>query len=131
MPIDQASPAVAIARTHVQAWSNHDFETARDGLAADVRVTSTTTQPIMKDVSTVGVDEYMTGPREFAQTVVPGSANVIASIGDDRNALLLVTGQAVFGPTGEKVTVPAARLYLLDDDNKIQSEQVIYYAVAG
>ena len=131
MPLDHASPAVTIARAHVQAWSNHDFDTARDLLALDVRVTSTTTQPIMKDVDTVGIEEYMTGLKEFAQTVAPGSAEVIACVGDDRNALLLVTVQAVFGPAEAKITLPAARLYLLDDDNKIKSEQVIFYAAAA
>jgi hypothetical protein len=130
MHTDQASPAVAIARAHIDAWSNHDFDAARHILAADVHVTTTTTQPIMKDVDTVGVEDYMTGLKEFAQTVVPGSARVIASVGDDRNALLLVTVQAVFGPDAAKVTVKAARLYLLDDTDKIQSEQVIFYAAA-
>jgi hypothetical protein len=27
-----ASPAIAVALAHVEAWSNHDFETARQGL---------------------------------------------------------------------------------------------------
>ena len=31
------SPAVAIAHAHVEAWSSHDFDAARRGLAADVR----------------------------------------------------------------------------------------------
>jgi len=53
------SKAVAIARAHVEAWSNHDFDTARSGLAADVHVTSTTTQPIMAPVDLTGVDDYM------------------------------------------------------------------------
>jgi hypothetical protein len=50
----------------------------------------------------------------------------LAAIGDDHNALLLVTAQADFGfgPT----TLPQARLYLLDDDNKIAHEQVVFFA---
>jgi hypothetical protein len=50
---------------------------------------------------------------------------VIASAGDDRNALLMLTVEADFG--GGKMILPAARLYLLDDDSKIKSEQVIFF----
>ena len=129
MSAQHESPAVAIARAHVEAWSNHDFDAARDSLAADVRVTSTTTQPIMKDVSTAGIDDYMTGLTQFARGVAPGSARVIASVGDERNALLMLTVEADLG--AGKATLPAARLYLLDDDGKIRSEQVIFYAAAN
>ena len=129
MSAQHESPAVAIARAHVEAWSNHDFDAARRGLAPDVQVTSTTTQPIMKDVRTTGIDDYMSGLIAFAQGVVPGSARVIASTGDERNALLMVTVEADLG--GGKMELPGARLYLLDDDGKIQNEQVIFYAVAN
>ena len=120
------SPAVAVARAHVEAWSNHDFDTARDSLAADVRVTSTTTQPIMKDVNLAGIDDYMTGLTQFARGVVPGSAHIIASVGDERNALLMLTVEADLD--AGKATLPGARLYLLDENNKIKAEQVIFYA---
>jgi len=129
MSAQQESPAVAIARAHVEAWSNHDFDAARRGLAPDVQVTSTTTQPIMKDVRTTGIDDYMSGLIAFAQGVVPGSAQVFASTGDERNALLMVTVEADLG--GGKMELPGARLYLLDDDGKIQNEQVIFYAAAN
>ena len=122
-------PAVAMARAHVEAWSNHDFDAARRGLAPGVQVTSTTTQPIMKDVRTTGIDDYMRGLIAFAQGVVPGSARVLASTGDERNALLLVTVEGDLG--GGKMELPAARLYLFDDDGKIQSEQVIFYAAGN
>lgn len=125
MPVSTDSPAVAVARAHVAAWSNHDYEAARSGLAADVTVASTTTQPIMAPTHLTGADAYMEGLTKFAQTVVPGSAQVIASAGDDRNALLMVTVEADFG--GGKMILPAARLYLLDDDDKIKSEQVIFF----
>ena len=46
MSAQHESPADAIARAHVEAWSNLDFDTARNGLAPDVRVTATTTQPM-------------------------------------------------------------------------------------
>ena len=125
MPVNTDSPAVAVARSHVTAWSNHDYETARASLAADVTVASTTTQPIMAPVHLTGSDAYMEGLIHFAQTVVPGSARVIASSGDERNALLMLTVEADFG--GGKMILPAARLYLLDDDSKIKSEQVIFF----
>lgn len=126
MSVDNQSLAVAVARAHVEAWSNHDFDTARNSLAADVNVTARTTQPVMPDTDLAGIDDYMRGLTQFAQAVVPGSARLIASVGDARNALLMLTVEADLG--GGKVTLPAARLYLLDDNNKIKVEQVIFYA---
>lgn len=61
-----------------------------------------------------------------AQAVVPGSARVIASVGNEQNALLMVTDEADFG--AGPVTLPAARLYLLDEDDKIKVEQIIFFA---
>jgi hypothetical protein len=124
----QQSPAVTVARGHVEAWSNHDFDEARRSLAVDVHVTATTTQPIMPGTNLTGIDNYMDGLIKFAQAVVPGSARVVASVGDDRNALLMLTVKAAFGPSGSNVTLPAARLYLLDEDNKIKAEQVVFFA---
>jgi SnoaL-like domain len=121
MTVQQESPAVAVALAHVEAWSNHDFDAARKGVAEDVKVTATTTQPFTKDTNLSGVEDYMRGLKEFAQTVVPGSLTVNASLGDERNGLLMVTVQAALGPGGEKVTLPAARLYVLDEQDKIRS----------
>ena len=126
MSAQQESPAIAIARAHVEAWSNHDFDTARSALAPDVRVTATTTQPMPPATDLTGADDYMVGLTQFAQAVVPGSLHVIASVGDERNALLMLTVEADFG--GGKATLPGARLYLFDDDNKIKTEHVIFYA---
>jgi hypothetical protein len=123
------SPAVAVARSHVEAWSHHKFDEARSSLAADVDVTVTTTQPIMAPTHLTGVDSYMDGLIKFAQAVVPGSARVIACVGDERNALLMLTVKAAFGPDGGTMTLPAARLYLLDEANKIQAEQVVFFAI--
>jgi hypothetical protein len=123
------SHAVAVARAHVEAWSNHDFDTARKYLAPDVRVTATTTQPMPPATDLTGADDYMVGLTQFAQAVVPGSLRVIASVGDERNALLMLTVEADFG--FGKATLPGARLYLLDENNKIKTEQVIFYAAQG
>lgn len=126
MTVTTDSPAVAVARAHVEAWSNHDYDTARGSLAADVTVASTTTMPAMAPVHLNGADAYMEGLIYFAQTVVPGSARVIAASGDERNALVMLTVEADFG--GGPMILPGARLYLLDADNKIKSEQVIFFA---
>jgi hypothetical protein len=126
MSAQHESPAVAIARAHVEAWSNHDFDTARKGLAPDVKVTAMTTLPIMPATDLTGADAYMIGLTQFAQGVVPGSLRVIASVGDERSALLMLTVEADLG--GRRATLPAARLYLLDDDGKIKAEQVVFYA---
>jgi hypothetical protein len=126
MSAQQESPAVAVARAHVQAWTNHDFDAARSALAPDVRVTAITTQPMPPTTDLTGADDYMVGLTQFAQAVVPGSLRILGSTGDERNALLMLTVEADFG--GGKATLPGARLYLLDENNKIQTEHVIFYA---
>jgi SnoaL-like domain len=128
MPIHEDSPAVAVACAHVEAWTNHDFDTARTLLADGVKVDVTNTNGMPPDIRTTGIDDYMKGLVEFGQTVVPGSARVIASLGDERNALLMVSVKAAFGPGAPELTLPAARLYLLGDDSKIEAEQVIFFA---
>jgi hypothetical protein len=125
------STAVAVARAHIEAWSMHDFEKAKKLLASEVKVQVTTTQPIMKDTNATGVEAYMTGLKMFAQGVEPGSVKVIATTGDEHNALIMLTVRASFGPGAPKMTLPAARLYLIDDNKKIKSEQVIFYAAEG
>jgi hypothetical protein len=129
VPVQQDSPAVAAARAHAEAWSNHDWDTARKMLAPDVHVTSTTTQAFPKPTDTVGVEAYMEGLIAFAQAVEPGSARVLASVGDERNSLIMLTVRVSMGPGGGMVTVSAARLALLDEDNRIKAEQVVFFAV--
>jgi hypothetical protein len=126
MAAQHESPAIAIARAHVQAWSNHDFDTARNGLAPDVRVNATTTQPTPPATDLTGAEDYMVGLTQFAQAVVPGSQRILASVGDQRNALLMLTVEVDFG--AGKATLPGARLYLLDEHNKIKTEHVIFHA---
>lgn len=54
----------------------------------------------------------MTGREQFARAVLPGSATVLAAVGDARNALLRsVEADLGAGP----VTLPAARRHLLDE----------------
>lgn len=51
---------------------------------------------------------------------------MIASLGDEQNALLMLAVEADFG--GGPVTLTAARLYVLDEDDKIKAEQVVFFA---
>jgi hypothetical protein len=127
MRLRNESPAVAVARAHVEAWSNHDFDKARNFLAPDVHVTVTTTQPIMAPTDTTGADDYMDGLTKFAQIIESSTLRIIDSVGDERNALLLLTVQAALGPAVEKAALTAARLYLLDENDKIKVEQVIFF----
>jgi ketosteroid isomerase-like protein len=125
MVVQADSTAVEVARAHVQAWNNHDLDTARAALANDVHVTVTTTQPGAPAVDTVGIPDYMVGLEAFVKAVTRGSLEEIAAIGDDRNALLLITVEADFG--FGKTTSPGARLYLLDENDKIAAEQVVFF----
>ena len=123
----QNTAALSIARAHIKAWSNHDFKAAKQLLADDVKVVTMTTQPIMDSVNTKGADIYMQGLEQFARGVEVGSAKELSAVGDSHNALIALTVRASFGPGTPTVTLPGARLYLIED-NKIKSEQVIFYA---
>src|SRR5262249_54358426 len=121
--------AVAVARAHIEAWSHHDWEKARQCLTARREgrprcpCEGTTTQPVMAPTDTVGADMYMEALMKFATNVAPGRARILAAVGDTHNALVTVTVKAAIGPGGEQVTLLGARLYLLDDNGKIKAEQ--------
>lgn len=121
------TPAITLANAHIEDWSNHDFDAARASLADDVKVAITSTNPTLPETRTSGIDDYMTGLIAFAQAVVPGSARVLSAVGDERNALIMLTVRAAFPPSGQEVTLPGARLYLLDENERIAGEQVIFY----
>jgi hypothetical protein len=119
------SRAVTLARAHLEAWSNHDLESARLNLASDVEFFSPAGH-------LVGVDEYMDAPRglvQFAKQVVPGSLRVLAAVGDERNALIMYQVDTEGGPIGAK-TFPSAQTWVLDEHGKIQVERIISYSVA-
>jgi hypothetical protein len=128
MAVQTSSPAVEIATAHIRAWANHDMQGARAALADDVAVSVTTTGPFPPPVNTIGTEDYMVGLEAFTQAVLTGSDKEVAAIGDDRNALILVTVEADFG--FGKTTLPGARLYLVNDENKIAAEQVIFFAAS-
>ena len=127
MSAQNESPAVNIARAHVEAWSKQDFDTARSMLAPGVSITVMSTTPGLPRTDLTGADDYMQGLTAYAQPIVPGSVQVLASTGDDRNALLVLSLTMAGGPFGEGTTAPCARLYLIDDNGKIQTEQVVFY----
>jgi len=116
------STAVAIARAHLEAWTNHDLDTVRANLAEGVQFDSPAAH-------LVGIDEYMDAPRgltQFARQVVPGSLRVIATMGDERNALIMYEVSTEGGPMGSKV-FPSAQTWLLDENGKILVERIISY----
>jgi hypothetical protein len=53
----------------------------------------------------------MAGLIEFAQAVVPGSAEVLATIGDDMLALVTLTVRVKFRPDAPEMTLPGSRMY--------------------
>ena len=77
-----------------------------------------------------GIDAYMEGLVQFGQIVVPGTTRVDSSVGDDNRALLHVTSKVKFGPDAPEMDHHQARLYRLDEDQRIVDEQVIFFALA-
>ena len=124
----QDAPAVAIARTHIEAWSHHDWEKTRELLAPNVHAVVTGTQRDTTELT--GIDNYMERKKKGAQLVEPGSAQVISAIGDERNALILATMRIGLGPGGTMVTMARAMLYLLDENKKIKEERDEYFILS-
>jgi hypothetical protein len=116
------SRAVALARAHLEAWTNHDFDTVRANLAKDVQFFSPA-------ANLVGIDEYMDAPRgltQFARQVVPGSLRIFAVMGDEQNALIMYEVSTEGGPIGSKI-FPSAQTWLLDENGKIKVERIVSY----
>ena len=119
------SLAVALARQHLEAWTNHDLEAARGNLAADVQFFSPAG-------NLAGIDEYMDAPRglaQFAKQVVPGSLRVVAASGDERNALIMYEVDTEGGPAGSRTFV-SAQTWALDDAGKVKLERIISYVTS-
>jgi hypothetical protein len=124
------SAALAIARSHVDAWSSKDYDKTRSLLAADVHVTATSTFAAMQATDLTGPDAYMQGLVAFADPIVPGSVRELGAVGDEHNALILLDLEVAGGPFGDGVHAPCARLYQTDGDGRIRIEQIVFY-VAG
>jgi SnoaL-like domain len=121
------STAVAVARAHVDAWGIHDYDAARGALAPEVHVIVTSVDPDTPYVDTTGADEYMDGLVQFGQAVLPGTSRVISASGDDARAMLQVSSRVKFGPDAPEMTLEGARLYRLDESQKIIEERVIFF----
>jgi len=124
------SPAVIAALSHIEAWSNHQWDKARKLLAPDVHVIAMTTQPNLPTTDLTGIDAYMEGLKKFAEPIEKGSAHVLSSIGDENNALITLTVKVALGP-GPLITLPGSRLYLFDENKKLKSERIVFFALSG
>jgi SnoaL-like domain len=120
-----ASPALGVARAHVEAWRVKDWDRARSMLAPDVHVVAMTTDPAAPAADLTGVDDYMKGLVAFAEPIVPDSVRELAGVGDERNALLTLDLQVAGGPFGKGAPAPCARLCLVEH-GKIKTEQVVF-----
>lgn len=129
MSSQQDPTAVSVARAHVGAWGSHDYESARASLAPDVHVLAVSVDPEAPRTDLSGIDAYMEGLVQFGQVVLPGTTRVDSSVGDDKHALLHVTSKVKFGPDAPEMNHHQARLYRLNDDQKIVDEQVIFFAL--
>jgi hypothetical protein len=127
MSSQQDPAAVTIARAHVDAWGTHDYDAARASLASDVHVVAMSVDPHAPRVDTTGIDDYMQGLIQFGQAVLPGTTEISSAVGDDRRALLRVISRVKFGPDAPEMSLEAARLYRLDETEKIVEEQVIFF----
>ena len=125
----QDLPAVKIALAHIDAWSRHDWDKTRELLAPNVHALVTSTQRDLGGHEFTGIDNYMVRKIKAAQLVEPGSVQVISTIGDERNALILITFRIGLGPGGTMVTMARACLYLLDENKKIKDERDMFFVL--
>ena len=90
--------AISVARAHIDAWTHHDWDKTRELLAPDVHTWVTSTQAGFGTSELTGVDAYMGPKTKAAQLIEPGSVHEICAIGDERNALIVVTFRIALGP---------------------------------
>ena len=124
------SKAVEIAIKHVKAFSNHDYDSARSLLADDVQFMLIGSIPgFPNPVEGHGVEAFMKRLTS-RNTLIPGSLQVIHSIGDDHQAFITVSVKGTL-PTQEPMTLLAARYYMIDEHGKITNELVIASTYEG
>ena len=127
MSSHQEPTAVAVARAHVDAWGVHDYDVARGALAPEVHVVVTSVDPGTPLLDTTGVEEYMAGLIQFGHAVLPGTTRVVSASGDDARALLQVSSRVKFAPDAPEMALDGARLYRLDESQKIIEERVVFF----
>jgi ketosteroid isomerase-like protein len=123
------STAINVARTHIDAWSHHDWERTRELLAPDVHAWVTSTQAGFGTAELAGIDAYMAPKIQAARLIEPGSVREISAMGDERNAVILVTFRIGLGPGRSMVTMVRSCLYLLDENEKIKEERDAFYVL--
>ena len=124
------SPAVKIALAHIDAWSRQDWDKTRELLSPNVHALVTTTQPQFGGSDFTGIDNYLTRKMKAAPLIEPGSVQVISTIGDENNALIMITFRIGLGPGGAMVTMARAILYLLDENGKIKDERDEFFVLS-
>ena len=124
----QDSPAIAIALAHIDAWSNHNWDKTKDLLAQNVHAVVTNTQPKFGEYT--GIDDYMKVKVKAAQLIEPGSVQILSAIGDESNALIMVTFRIAMGPGGAMVTMARTGLYSLDENKKIKEERDSFFILS-
>lgn len=124
-----SSTAIRVARAHIGAWSHHDWDKTRELLAPDVHAWVTSTQADFGTAELTGIDAYMEPKIRAAQLIEPGIFDEISAIGDERNALMLVTFRIGLGPGGTMVTMARSCLHLLDENGKITVERDAFYVL--
>jgi len=77
-----------------------------------------------------GIDAYMEPKIKAAQLIEPGSVHEVSAIGDESNALILITFRIGLGTGGTMVTMARAILYLLDENKKIKEERDEYFILS-
>jgi SnoaL-like domain len=127
----QDSPAVTIALAHIDAWSRHDWDKTQELLAPNVHVLVTSTIPNFGGGEFTGIDNYMARKVKAAQLIEPGSVQVIGTIGDESNALTLITFRIGMGPGGTMATMARSCLYLLDENKKIKEERDSFFLLSS
>ena len=105
----------------------HDWDKTKELVAPNVRAVVTTTQPNLGEFT--GIDEYMEIKVKAAQLIEPGSLEVLSAIGDERNALIMVTFRIGVGAGGSMVTMARTGLYLLDENKKIKEERDSFFVL--
>jgi uncharacterized protein YndB with AHSA1/START domain len=120
---ESETTAVTIALAHIDAWSRHDWDKTRELLAPNVHAT-------VNGGEFTGSDNYMALKIKGAQLVDPGSVRVLSTIGDENNALILVTLRIALGPGGTMVTMARSCRYLLDENKKIKEERDEFFLLS-
>jgi hypothetical protein len=125
----RSSLAIDVARSHIKAWSSHDWVTTRALLSPDIHAWVTSTQPGSGTSEITGIDAHMAPKVRAAQLIEPGSVREIVALGDEQNALVVVTFEIGLGQDGSLMTMVRSCVYRLDESSRIQEERDSFYLV--